>query len=804
MQQHYMTRIFNFIIVVGCAFTIALSSYKLFFEKISTRLTSPMPAIGNIVDLNNKVKHKKTHLFSWDSATNKSIVHGNDLIYTHKNSDVSVKLKDKVLKVSPETMIKIESTKKISIGEGEVELEFDQSDSELEIVIGKNKYIIESNKAKLNIKKTADTAKFAVNSGSLKIRKQGSKRTFEINQKQELIINEQASNVISSNMKLIEPVDKATYFTTSKEKIHFKVKTLKESRILISEDFQFQKTLINKSIDEQAKFSLTKGHYYWKIKVNKDESETRSFQVIKSLSPVINLLPKNNTIENFYTKYTEVKLSWEQKVSDSFVLNIYDLEDNLIHSKQLKVKNYLWRTNYSGKIKWQVTSTGMNTKTNISQFNYITLNKVEFDRKKPLVIELKNPNQKVEFGWQKNKSTSYTLFELSDDPNFKNIIISKKLLRTKTKITFPKVGVFYWRSNSISNKGKKVLNLPVKVLIQPTPPPKKPKKLPNLKLKLQSHLKTNIFFDFFIPKAIASSRGKVTLDWPALSDAKFYEIEIYSDKSLKNKIKTIKSQTSKYKWTAPRAGDFYWRYRYQDFWGRYSPYSEQSKLLLTKVKKIRPRLKVIKPVKKLELKSKVKIKKQVVRKNQSIITSFAPSLINYKYTDSNNNDYNIDGNSINGWDLKYKKQLRPFHFITSQLSIATGSVFNDQDFINRKVELNYTLPLYGVITSVGINFFQLPSYESINAQAKFKENTNHFLFVGSAKYLWQKYDILSEFHLGAGSGLLYKFSASYEIYKNMKYSITSKLSYQNLSINSSEDTIEFQQFQLSIGPQYNF
>src|SRR5690606_4561760 len=117
------------------------------------------------------------------------------------------------------------------------------------------------------------------------------------------------------------------------------------------------------------------------------------------------------------------------------------------------------------------------------------------------------------------------------------------------------------------------------VIIKPTPPPEKPKPLPPLKLKLKSTKKTSFnLLNWLIPTAHAQNAGFVDLTWPAIDDADFYEIEIFTDKKLRNKILTVPSRDNTHRWNVLRAGKYYWRYRYRDYWGRFSPYSDPSEL----------------------------------------------------------------------------------------------------------------------------------------------------------------------------------------------------------------------------------
>ena len=794
MQQHYMTKKFNYVLVLVCTAILLVSSYNLFLENTLVSIRSPLTELGRVIELKNTVKHKKSHLFSWNNAGKHSPVHSDDLIYTHKESNISVQIQDKTIKLAQETMIKIQSFKTLTIQEGEVELTFTNKDSSLEIIIAGTKYFIKSDKAKVKINKSSDKASFTVDSGRVKIQEENTDEVFNITKSKKLIITNSQVEVVSRSISLIAPENKIFSTKNKIKKVIFRAKSKNKAKLLISRDRVFENSRQEYNFNQKLELDLGLGEYFWKLITQVDSSETRSFQIVRILPNIDELIPINNYQMNYYQKQTKILFSWTQPKHKSFLIEIFNENNQMILQKEVTNSKYLWDTNYKGIVKWQITSIGKNVIPVKSQINSLSLNRIQLEKNKPFVIELSKPNQKVQFNWQRNKSSNYDLFELSDSPNFKNIIIKKKLKRSSTEITFPKIGIFYWRSNSINKSGEKVWNLPIKVLIRPTPPLKKPKKLPALKLKLQTKIYLPSFLDLLISRAIANTGGFVSLDWPALSDAKLYEIEIYADKKLKNRIKLIKSKISKYKWNAPRAGEFYWRYRYKDYWGRYSTFSEPSKLQLIRLKKsTETKVSTYK-------KQNIKQEKQI----QSINLGFSPSSINYKETTNSNNQFKINGEALNGWELKYKKQLNRVNYITALFLTRTGLVFNGEEFQTRKMDINYNFPLIGSFFSAGLIINSLPTYQNVSSKAKFDKQQTALLITTSAKYIWQKLNILTDFKVGMGQGKFLNISSSYQFYSHNRYSFITSVSYEYFEAQLSNNEIITQQLQFVIGPKFNF
>ena len=135
---------------------------------------------------------------------------------------------------------------------------------------------------------------------------------------------------------------------------------------------------------------------------------------------------------------------------------------------------------------------------------------------------------------------------------------------------------------SLNESGEKVYNHPVKVIIRPTPNPKRPQKLPNLKIKYKRSSSWLKYFkrilDIIIPSAYAKTSKGVVVKIPKIDAAKSYQIEIFSNKKLTKKVLTKETNKTTFKWSPPFSGIFYWRVRYTDHWGRMSQFSEPAQI----------------------------------------------------------------------------------------------------------------------------------------------------------------------------------------------------------------------------------
>ncbi|TNF30899.1 MAG: hypothetical protein EP319_03755, partial [Deltaproteobacteria bacterium] len=211
-------------------------------------------------------------------------------------------------------------------------------------------------------------------------------------------------------------------------------------------------------------------------------------------------------------------------------------------------------------------------------------------------IELRKPDQQVEFNWDGEETQKYK-FELSEIPNFEKVLITKSVASNQTKVSFPKTGVFFWRAKKIDADGNVIFQRPVKVIVKPTPPPTKPVLEEEIRLKIKE--KSSSFHEriinTFLSSAFAQSRF-VEIPMPDNEDAKSYKIEIYADERGERLLKTGVTSETVYQFENPDAGTYWFRVSIIDYWDRESPFSDLAKMIVEDV----PR-----PVKKEESRGQV-------------------------------------------------------------------------------------------------------------------------------------------------------------------------------------------------------
>jgi hypothetical protein len=812
MQQHYLTRSFNIILLTTCLVMLYVSINQLFVNPYTPSLSSELPLVGKVLEASNTVKVKKAHLFSWNSVGALSPLNDQDLLFTYKDSEGEIMLGDeKSVMIFPETLIQINSNY-LNISKGKAEFKLLKRNASISIILGNRKFKIKGDKARVVIEHKNNSSTISVKEGSIQVEEEN-QQAIEVNTEQQLNVTNTDLEVHDTSFELISPKNISFVTQNSFLKVPFEFNLNNAAKLVISSNKTFTDLVSTVEATANKEVELPKGSYYWRLEAQDNTSQREHFEIYQELPSPQLITPLNNFIQNYYLEKTKINFNWKP-VADAqgYIIEISDEAGNLVYSSETRHHRWSWVTKQQGIFYWKVKAFGDYIQGIWSDLQKLELKKEYFDETRPVVVELKRPNQKVTFNWQEGPTT--TTFTLARDPGLKDIITVKKLKRNKIDITFPETGIFYWKATSHTKDGLPIVNKPVKVLIKPTPPPSKPKKLPNLKIKVKNSFH-NPWWSFLLPIAHAAEFGTANLEWPSIEDARLYEIEIYSDPNLQNKIDTITTSKNKTRWKVPRHGTFYWRFRYQDYWNRFSPFSDSSSLeiLPTEAMK-RPKKKIVKktdlPLKKkvtpvaIEKKQVKKILITKAKKSRQLLLALTPSLVSYRH--KADSIYKIDGTALNGLYLGYHHDLN-VGSIHAHFNTITGIVFDDAAFAQRDLSADYHYRYSSDWSfSAGATFAFFDTYQDDGTTV---ENDNNISGIGArfgATYSWRFYPTFPiNFNVSLLQGPLsgFNFGLSHEYLTKSRFSYLFKLSVESLDLDDGTNDISSQQNQIFAGVKYS-
>lgn len=371
----------------------------------------------------------------------------------------------------------------------------------------------------------------------------------------------------------------------------------------------------------------------WRVRLLHDErplaqwSDWQEVNVNVLLPPEIpqKLSPDGFEYQTYQDSEEQIDLSWSSALPVELEIISPDGKSKILKPStekfELRVKN-------EGVYKWRLRSFDSHERksdwTDWKLFELLDLSD-ESIASGIQRVQLKKPDQLVHFNWEASEG-SVSVFELAKDASFKDIITKREVGTDTAKVAVPVIGTYYWRSRQYLPDGTFHSSEPVKVIIEPTPDPVKPEKLPDMEIpiewkRIESKSTWNIF-DFIIPSAHADEvLGVVNLNLPVKDEAKSYHIRIYQDPDLKNLVLEKSISTKEFEWVDVRPGTYYWQYAITDYWDRQSPFSEAAVLNVTAREIPKPE--------KPRLKSPIRAVK--IQKHQ----------LNFKWTKSGNTDLYI-------------------------------------------------------------------------------------------------------------------------------------------------------------------
>lgn len=825
MNVNIQIKSINTILFITGIFLVTFSYQKLNIAQ--NQQYSPKTQLGIINEFSNDVRIKKSANFQWSNIVSPSRKIGiNDKIFSNTNSHATIKLNiGHQIHLKEQSLIRIKDANTIKIDQGVASFSLVKTERPYVIYLGEKKIKI---KALIDSKITiSNNQNLSSNDSVIKL----DTGAIEIAQKEKIVKLLKNDKVILDNQKPMTKYDlsfpKETVLYTKKTLLPVEFKFSGPNNkidIILSKEINFN--TFEKVLSPKYLKSLPPGKYFWKV----GESFPETFKIMQNPPYPTIIYPLGD--QQIYTYQDKVNIKIEvtnDKLYPKAILGLFNLDHQLLIEKKYTGSSVDLKDVPIGFFYIRAKLQGKLYSSSWSNKRIFQVVKRRYSSEKPLIIELKKPNQMVKFEWVKNQK-DLSLFEVSGDQNFKKIIISKRI-RSKnyTHINFPKVGIYYWRSRKVGTDGKLSAQPPVQVIIKPTPPPTKPKALPNLNIKVPSkkrtssttsflqHILNNIFPTAHASDDISKHSLDIEISFPKIDNAKSYKIEIYNDHELKNQVKSISTSKTNFIWSPPQAGNYYWRISYIDFWDRQSDFSDASELKVEFEKAIHRKKKKKKyskrknKTKKRISKKTAPIKAKLIQKTKAIQKSYQLSFLigptSFNFSQKLSRKISVQGETYNGWQLDFKKSLSTKFTKSLRVNYQTysGEVFNGERFQIRQIEISLLSNYYGL--SPLVQFKQLPKYKISNSKARYSGDhlsVSPGVRIGKTIIIGKKHEFEGILGLSALGHEDYFLGVNCRYYYNNKISLLAKATLYNSSLDLSDEPIDYQYFQLVTGVKYPF
>lgn len=804
MRSSAAIKTFNtLLILLGLA--LILVSYPKLFLNSSDSHAASSPAIGKIISVENDARLKKSFLFNWNDSSSGDQIHNNDLIFTNEQSEAIFELsKGQQVSLKSQTLLKLKD-QSLEIKNGEVALSLTDSSKDLVLIMGGQEFTLRSSEAsEVTVSSEQGENKFQVSKGEVLIKAQNINVTAKAGE--EVRAWAARTSKARSQINLLYPKDQ-TLMLAQDDEIRFQAENAPQAARVQIKNLSTGET-IERPLTETA--TLPSGEYEWTLSLDGESvSHPAIFSVVQALAPPEQLRPTPLEEIVFYDDSVQVEFSWTQGPG---ILRVKDEFENSYFSEQVDSASESVEFFREGVYSWEVKSKTRLAESPWSSSRKLIVRKMDYQEGSPIVIELKRPNQLAEFNWEGGPEAGAS-FKLSKTRDFKNIAHQEEISgKNSVKVNIKDIGVYYWR---IEGPNGPAALRPTKVLIRPTPPPGKPQAPPSLEFKLRPKKRSASAFSFF-PSAYAESFEEITVAFDPIEEAKVYEIEIYSDQRQQRLVKTLKSEKPSFNWTPPRIGSYTWRIRFQDHWGRWSPFSDPSQLSASVdsrfIKKPKKPKKKVAPIVKKKKKKTLPPPPKIVRKiepkpkkeyTNSFTGYYAPASVTYENTKEQTIE--VEGVAVGGHGFEYLRRSETPLSINYQSNY--GKVFEEEEFSSRSLELGLARKFKGISFGASALYRDISGYEVENDAVIASERISAIGLGISLR---------TQINIGAPNPLVLVASAhtlqvnqtaislSYDYPLKKRLSLETKLRGELFSIKDEESEINSQSFQAFIGPKYLF
>lgn len=802
MRTHNLTKIFNSLLLLSALSLIAMSFQKIFLSK-NQHNQSLLEIIGEIGEYQNDVRLKRSQDLAWSFVRKNKLPLGiNDSVFTNAQSEVDLILEDQQeLKLKSESLIRIKKRDEILLQSGEVEITLKENARPLALNIGNVIYQLKGEgNAKLKITNTDSQKVVEVQTGSVEIQKEDQK--IKINSGEKVEIEQAKLTATSAQIELTYPQGVIILKRGERLKPTYNSNLVVEKALLIRADKTFE---LNPGED----ISLRGDDYQYTLKMrNKNiKAPLVDFKLIKEIEAPRLYLP----IDQFNLETIEDKSQVDFKFSESRQkeIQIFDDSQTLIHSDLINGNSWSYQFPI-GIYKWRIKYFEDYTQSPFSEFRSFSIGKIDINNLKAIKIELTKPNQLVEFNWN-NGSQKEVIFKLSRSPDFSGEVLEKKVIGSKTKITIPEIGTYYW-----TVKDKNGLKRPVKVLITPTPAPTRAPKVKNLNFEYEIPTNKSSLFNkiinFIFPRAYAQDDTKALfINIEKIDEAKIYEIEIYDQED--NLLFQKQSAKPTFKWAPKTPGKFRYRVRFQDFWRRWSPFSEIA-LIKVRTKYTNEKNSKRKDKKKTQsMAEKViskKLKKSEKKKDFKLLGNYVfYSMRNLDAQQDGDNNFEIEGLSTTGHALSFIFQ-NPYawgeQFVLHYQS-QYGSVFDGEEYNQRDLNLGSTFHYANFYLTPQFGLHQHSIYELSGSDVKLAglELTYSLGLTTTYPINYGTRSSLSPYLKFTTLGLsTMRLGVSYEYRYKKQFSLLIDGAHENKNYSGLSEVVESQSIHILSGIRYDY
>lgn len=265
-----------------------------------------------------------------------------------------------------------------------------------------------------------------------------------------------------------------------------------EAKIEISKDQKFENIVVSSNARNSFSWPVkTLGQFFWRIQKDSLYSEVREINIkpgdilpapdlerAPSELKLVPLKPQSfigNLISNAYAQDFSAEFEWnEVDGAQAYIIEIFadQNQTKLLNRQVVNDNNFLWIGAPLRQVWWRVKAIDQWQREGLPS-SLVQTALIPPSGWEETEIELDSPrhrsefeqNKIVEFEWNSKPGVKNWIFLLSEDLNFKNPILSKKITSNEIELNNLPVGEWYWRIKAIDSLGRELLSKRRKIVI---------------------------------------------------------------------------------------------------------------------------------------------------------------------------------------------------------------------------------------------------------------------------------------------------------------------------------------------------
>ncbi|GMO52177.1 MAG: hypothetical protein Ta2G_10050 [Termitinemataceae bacterium] len=485
------------IIVIVICLSAALIALLFFWRDLNATLeANGQMAIGNISFKRKTAQRRFGDRIAWQLLQKESSIYGGDLIHTSDSSDATIYVFDggQMITLDENSLIQIiadKNTKGIRIDQvtGTVHIRTAETGATISL---------KNNGVTININSNSMVSAVAggFGNGGIQVIEGSAELVTSEGVSQQIVSGDSFSLDSSGNTSsfasasLLSPKSGSVFLTALTAAVNFNWKTSNTIssdfvRFEIASDPHFSN--IVQSADVRNTFSqnaeLSSGNYWWRIYIVSSEDEKPSdtvisnkLTVVSSSAPPLLQSPGNGTILQFRKTYPSINFKWasagqeaggdiDDDIVDAYIIEVSNNTEmsNPKITETVKNKLYLSNTLGEGRWYWRVRPVypsswiGNTGELNYSPIFSFTLERNTAPAEPPALINpadavfinIEKEAPTISFSWSSNNDAVNYTFELANDLNFSNLLISQTVNENRF-VYYPSTSllkpvVYFWR-----------------------------------------------------------------------------------------------------------------------------------------------------------------------------------------------------------------------------------------------------------------------------------------------------------------------------------------------------------------------